>query len=63
MTPAGVKRGRGLGAAGGPKLDAGKRAMAIDLYWKKRTVGETCWMVGIFRPTLYTYVKQADRAD
>jgi DNA invertase Pin-like site-specific DNA recombinase len=61
-THAGLEAARARGRKGGrrPKLDAGKRAMAVDLYRKKEhTVGEICEAVGISRPTLYAYVREA----
>lgn len=43
-----------------PKLGDKQRALAVDLYLQKeRSVGEICQLVGISRPTLYAYVRQA----
>jgi DNA invertase Pin-like site-specific DNA recombinase len=59
-TRAGLEAARARGRKGGrkPKLDAKKRALAVDLYQgKKHTVAEICGMVGISKPTLYTYVR------
>jgi DNA invertase Pin-like site-specific DNA recombinase len=61
-TMAGLQAARARGRKGGrkPKLDARKRAMAADLYrQKKHTVGEICAMVGVTKPTLYKYVREA----
>jgi transposase-like protein len=52
-------RARGRKGGSRHKLDDKKRAMAIDLYRQKNhTVGEICRMVGISKPTLYSYVRQ-----
>ena len=62
-TRAGLEAARARGRKGGRryKLDARKRAMAVDLYrGKQHTVVEICDMVGITKPTLYSYVKAAD---
>jgi DNA invertase Pin-like site-specific DNA recombinase len=62
-TKAGLEAARARGRKGGRryKLDARKRAMAVDLYRGKRhTVVEICEMVGISKPTLYAYVRAAD---
>jgi DNA invertase Pin-like site-specific DNA recombinase len=59
-TRAGLDAARARGRHGGRKLklDAKKRAMAVDLYQqKKHTVGEICQMVGVSKPTLYKYVE------
>jgi len=46
---------------GRPKaLATGKRQRAVELYQAKQlTVKEICEMMGISKPTLYTYVRQA----
>ena len=61
-TRAGLEAARARGRRGGRrhKLDARKRAMAVELYRGKRhTVVEICGMVGISKPTLYAYVRAA----
>jgi DNA invertase Pin-like site-specific DNA recombinase len=64
-TKAGLEAARARGRKGGrrPKLDARKRALAVDLYRQKRhKVEEICGMVGITKPTLYAYVREAEGA-
>ncbi len=59
-TQAGLRAARARGRLGGrPKvLDADKRQVAVDLYrQKKMPVGRICAMMGISKPTLYTYVR------
>ena len=61
-TRAGLAAARARGRCGGRrhKLDARKRALAVELYRGKRhTVVEICEMVGISKPTLYAYVREA----
>src|SRR5215475_13174565 len=61
-TQAGLDAARARGRVGGrPKaLAAGKRQRAVELYQAKQlTVKEICEMMGISKPTLYTYVRQA----
>ena len=65
-TKAGLEAARARGRTGGRrhKLDARKRALAVDLYRSKRhTVVEICAMVGITKPTLYAYVREAGGTD
>jgi DNA invertase Pin-like site-specific DNA recombinase len=62
-TRAGLDAARARGRKGGraKKLDRRKRALAVDLYRKRRhTVGEICAMVGISKPTLYAYVREEE---
>jgi DNA invertase Pin-like site-specific DNA recombinase len=62
-TRAGLDAARARGRKGGRrmKLDDKKRALAVDLYRrKKHTVAEICGMVGITPPTLYAYVREAE---
>jgi DNA invertase Pin-like site-specific DNA recombinase len=62
-TKAGLAAARARGRKGGHpcKLDPRKRALAVDLYrQKKHTVMEICGMVGITKPTLYAYVREAE---
>ena len=62
-TKAGLEAARARGRKGGRrhKLDARKRALAVDLYrQKKHTIVEICDMVGITKPTLYAYVREAE---
>jgi DNA invertase Pin-like site-specific DNA recombinase len=61
-TQAGLNAARARGRVGGrPKaLATGKRQRAVELYQAKQlTVREICEMMGISKPTLYTYVRQA----
>ena len=61
-TQAGLRAARARGRVGGrPKaLSARKRQRAVQLYQEKQlTVKEICTMMGISKPTLYTYVRQA----
>jgi DNA invertase Pin-like site-specific DNA recombinase len=61
-TRAGLEAARARGRKGGRrhKLDARKRALAVELYrGRKHTVGEICGMVGISKPTLYAYIRAA----
>ena len=58
-TQAGLQAARARGRKGGrPKaLTAEKRALAIQLYAEKtHTVNQICRMMGISKPTLYTYI-------
>ena len=60
-TKAGLEAARARGKQGGrpKKLDANKQELAKDLYAsKKYTIMEICEMVGISKPTLYTYVRE-----
>jgi DNA invertase Pin-like site-specific DNA recombinase len=61
-TQAGLNAARARGRVGGrPKaLAEGKRQRAVELYQAEQlTVKGICEMVGISKPTLYTYVRQA----
>lgn len=60
-TQAGLNAARARGRLGGrPKaLDGDKRQVAVDLYRQKKiTVGKICAMMGISKPTLYSYVRE-----
>jgi len=60
-TIAGLKAARARGRKGGrPKaLDAKKTALAHRLYNEKQhTIVEICQILGISKPTLYTYLRQ-----
>jgi DNA invertase Pin-like site-specific DNA recombinase len=62
-TRAGLEAARARGRKGGRrhKLDDRKRALAVDLYrQKKHTIAEICHTVGITKPTLYAYVREAE---
>ena len=64
-THAGLAAARARGRKGGrrPKLGDKQRALAVELYrQKKQTVREICQVVGISRPTLYSYVRRQDEA-
>jgi DNA invertase Pin-like site-specific DNA recombinase len=61
-TKAGLDAARSRGRKGGRprKLSAEKRAVALDLYHqKKHGIQEICQSLGISKPTLYAYVRQA----
>jgi len=45
-------------------LEPGKRKLAVDLYNKKEyPINEICKMMGISKPTLYEYVKEANQPN
>jgi DNA invertase Pin-like site-specific DNA recombinase len=61
-TQAGLMAARARGRKGGrPKaLDPAKRQLAVKLYDERRhTVAEICRMLGISKPTLYSYLDEA----
>lgn len=61
-TQAGLTAARARGRTGGrpQSLDEKQRAMAVDLYQqRKHTVAQICRTVGISKPTLYAYVREA----
>ena len=61
-TQAGLAAARARGRLGGrpSALDPDKRALAVQLdREKKLTVAKICAMMGISKPTLYTYVRAA----
>ena len=61
-TYAGLAAARARGKVGGRrrKLGEKQRAVSVDLYrQKKHTIDEICKAVGISRPTLYRYVREA----
>jgi DNA invertase Pin-like site-specific DNA recombinase len=63
-TLAGLAAARARGRLGGrPKsLDENKRKVVVDLYNKKELmVKEICEMMSISKPTLYTYVREAQK--
>jgi DNA invertase Pin-like site-specific DNA recombinase len=63
-TKAGLAAARARGRLGGrPKsLDENKRKVVVDLYNKKELmVKEICEMMNISKPTLYTYVREAQK--
>jgi DNA invertase Pin-like site-specific DNA recombinase len=60
-TRAGLDAARSRGRKGGhpEALDAEKRKLLIDLYEQKKTpVNTLCELMGISKPTLYTYVEK-----
>ena len=64
-TQAGLKAARARGRLGGrPKaLTASKQQRAVELYQEKRlAMQEICKIMGISKPTLYAYVRQAQSA-
>ncbi len=65
-TQAGLKAARAQGRLGGrPKaLKPARQKRTVQLYHKKEpTVREICEMMGISKPTLYAYVRQAQSAS
>lgn len=61
-TQAGLAAARARGRLGGrPKsLDADKRQLTVALYRERKlTVAKICTMMGITKPTLYAYVRDA----
>jgi DNA invertase Pin-like site-specific DNA recombinase len=65
-TQAGLAAARARGRRGGrPKaLNAEKRALAIQLYEEKKiAIKDICELMGISKPTLYTYIKDNIRKD
>lgn len=61
-TQAGLAAARARGRKGGrpPALNKEKRELAVRLYNEgSLTVAEICSMLGISKPTLYTYVRLA----
>ncbi len=64
-TQAGLSAARARGRLGGrPKtLNDDKKQVVIDLYnERKQTVKKICEMMGISKPTLYSYVRDAAKA-
>jgi DNA invertase Pin-like site-specific DNA recombinase len=65
-TQAGLQAARARGRKGGrPKrLSPQQRALAVELFrQKKHSIGEICSTLGITKPTLYAYVREAGRRD
>jgi DNA invertase Pin-like site-specific DNA recombinase len=61
-TKAGLTAARARGRKGGRRkaLTEDQRQLAVELYLQKRhTVQQICDMVGVTRPTLYAYVREA----
>jgi DNA invertase Pin-like site-specific DNA recombinase len=61
-TMAGLEAARARGKVGGrkKKLDAKRRKFAVDLYKDQRhTIDQICDAVGISKPTLYAYIREA----
>lgn len=62
-TEAGLAAARARGRKGGrrPVLDGDKRALAVRLYNERQMpIGRICTMMGISKPTLYSYVRAAN---
>lgn len=62
-TQAGLSAARARGRTGGrPKaLDSSKQQLAIRLYHERQhSIDELCRMMGISKPTLYSYLAKAD---
>jgi DNA invertase Pin-like site-specific DNA recombinase len=65
-TQAGLAAARARGRIGGrpTALDADQQQLAVDLYnEKKMSVQKLCDMMGISKPTLYSYVRAAQQGD
>lgn len=65
-TQAGLTAARARGRIGGrPKaLDPAKRQLAVKLYTERQhTIGEICAIMGISKPTLYSYIAEANAAS
>ncbi len=61
-TQAGLPAARARGRRGGRRkaLDAEKRSVAVNLYnEKKMTVSKICELMGISKPTLYSYIRES----
>ena len=64
-TQAGLAAARARGRRGGRRktLNAEKRSLTVDLYQeKKMPVGKICELMGISKPTLYSYVRESQQA-
>ncbi|MCP5005597.1 MAG: recombinase family protein [Planctomycetes bacterium] len=64
-TQAGLSAARARGRHGGrcKALDAEKRDVAVNLYnEKKMTVSKICELMGISKPTLYSYIRENQEA-
>jgi len=64
-TQAGLAAARVRGRRGGRRkaLDTEKRNLAVNLYQeKKMPVGKICELMGISKPTLYSYVRETQEA-
>ena len=65
-TQAGLAAARARGRVGGrpEALDAEQRELAVQLYLDKKTsVKNICQTMGISKPTLYRYVREAQSTD
>ncbi len=63
-TQAGLSAARARGRRGGRRktLNAKKRSVAVNLYEeKKMTVSQICEMMGISKPTLYSYIRECQK--
>lgn len=64
-TRAGIEAARSRGRQGGrpKKLSRDKRQLVVDLYkGKKHSISQICEMTGISKPTLYKYVREAEKS-
>ncbi|MCP4370423.1 MAG: recombinase family protein [Deltaproteobacteria bacterium] len=64
-TQAGLAAARARGRCGGRRkaLDEEKRSVAVNLYnEKKMVVGKICELMGISKPTLYSYVQESQES-
>ena len=65
-TQAGLRVARARGRLGGrpTALPADKQQLAVQLYQEKKiAVKQICALMGISKPTLYAYVRQAQKLD
>jgi len=64
-TKAGLEAARARGRKGGrkPALSDKQQEVAVKLYHeKKHTVEEICTIMGISKPTLYSYIRKSEKA-
>ena len=55
-----MPRAREAGKEGAQSLDPAKRQLAVKLYNdRQHTIAEICRMMGISKPTLYSYLDEA----
>ena len=65
-TKAGLAAARARGRLGGrkPQLSPNQQEVAVRLYHEKEhTVYEICRIMGISKPTLYSYIKKAEKSQ
>lgn len=65
-TQAGLSAARARGRVGGRplKMDTNKRKLAVKLYQEKEhSIDMICQMIGISKPTLYSYIKAEQKSN